>query len=344
MNNKLAVKFLLPIVILLLFVMFFATLYLGRIPENPPGTTGNTAGNLNNKGLFCEENGTVYFSNAYDNGSLYAMNSDETNSRKLAGIKIESLNVAGNYLYYYQADSSAASGLGSVRSMTGVYRSTLKGTQMTCFNKDPAQIVSLIENHLYYQHYDASNGMALYRQDLDRKNPIEIAKQIINPASSQNGLIYFNGVEKDHNLYSLNLSDHSMKLILERSVWNPIIQDDFIYFMDVSYQYRLCRYQISTNEIQVLTEDRIDFFNVSENAIYYQVSSTTVPALKRMALDGSNIEIVDEGIFEQINITSQYVYYNEFDNPVPVFKTPLLGPVNVTTFDSARDAAFASAN
>ena len=83
---------------------------------------------------------------------------------------------------------------------------------------------------------------------------------------------------------------------------------------------------------------------MSENAIYYQVSSTTVPALKRMALDGSNIEIVDEGIFEQINITSQYVYYNEFDNPVPVFKTPLLGPVNVTTFDSARDAAFASAN
>ena len=58
-----------------------------------------------------------------------------------------------------------------------------------------------------------------------------------------------------------------------------------------------------------------------------------------MNIDGTNIEIVDEGVFENINITSAYVYYNEFDNPIPVFKTPVSGPVSVTTFDMARDAA-----
>lgn len=38
----------------------------GRVPQNPPGTVGNTAGNLYNNGLFCENDGFVYFANAYD--------------------------------------------------------------------------------------------------------------------------------------------------------------------------------------------------------------------------------------------------------------------------------------
>ena len=41
-----------------------------HIPANASGTVGNTAGNLNQIGLFCEHDGTVYFSNAYENGSL----------------------------------------------------------------------------------------------------------------------------------------------------------------------------------------------------------------------------------------------------------------------------------
>ena len=37
--------------------------YLSRIPDNPPGTIGNTSGNLNNKGLVCESDGYIYFAN-----------------------------------------------------------------------------------------------------------------------------------------------------------------------------------------------------------------------------------------------------------------------------------------
>ena len=37
---------------------------------------GNTAGNLYNGGLFCEYDGTVYFSNPSDGGKLYSMSPD----------------------------------------------------------------------------------------------------------------------------------------------------------------------------------------------------------------------------------------------------------------------------
>ena len=109
--------------------------------------------------------------------------------------------------------------------------------------------------------------------------------------------------------------------------------------MDVSENYRLCRYSLSGDVVEVLTNERIDMFNVYRDYIYYQVSSPDAPALKRMMIDGSSQETVQEGVFQNINITSSYVYFNGFDAPVPVYKTSTYGPVNVTTFDAAKQAA-----
>ena len=49
----------------------------GRIPMNDDATVGNTPGNLNNGGYFCEMDGRVYFANAYDNFALYSMNPEQ---------------------------------------------------------------------------------------------------------------------------------------------------------------------------------------------------------------------------------------------------------------------------
>mgnify|MGYP000803329575 FL=1 len=45
--------------------------YINRFVYNDPNLAGNTAGNINNGGLFCEYNGYIYFSNPYDDGALY---------------------------------------------------------------------------------------------------------------------------------------------------------------------------------------------------------------------------------------------------------------------------------
>ena len=70
MKDKKALLILIPF---LLFVIIVGALAIvgDRIPDNPPETVGNTAGNLNNSGYFCEYDGTVYFANAYDSNTLY---------------------------------------------------------------------------------------------------------------------------------------------------------------------------------------------------------------------------------------------------------------------------------
>ena len=114
--------------------------------------------------------------------------------------------------------------------------------------------------------------------------------------------------------------------------------------MDVSSDYRLCRYSLSQNTVEILTQDRVDTFNVGEGCIYYQRNSKTEPALMRTGLDGSNPEVVAEGNYENIQLTSSYAYFNAFGQELPVYHTPLNGPINVTTFSAASDAAFAQSD
>lgn len=340
-DTKSSIKIVIGVVIFLIIVSGI-TLIPNKIKQNPAGTIGNTAGNLNNNGLYCEDDGIVYFANAYSGGSLYSMNADESDIKQITDAKVKYINAAGKYLYYYQTGSGISSGLGSLRSVSGVYRSGKKRGSSTCIKRDPSGILSLIDNDLYYQHYDTKNGMSLYRTSTDKSEEAEISKLAINPASSQNGIIYYNGLEKDHYLYAYDTATDSVSTVWEYNLWNPVVQGDLVYFMDVNNDYRLCCYSLSSGEMKILSEDRIDYFNVSGTFVYYQKSSADEPALKRLGTDGAgNVtseEVVAEGVYENINITSNFVYFQRFKETVPVYKTSTTGPVNVTTFDAARDA------
>ena len=331
------------LLIVLGFVLFFAALsffiwFSRRVPDNPPEKAGNTAGNLNNGGLFCEDEDVVYFANAYDNYALYRMNPDETDVRKLSNTQVSSLNAAGNFLYYYQSASSASDQFSSIFRTNGVYRCKKNGKSAVCLKRVPSPCLSLSGNTVFYQSYNTKTGTSLYRIETDKTDDVEIADYIINPAGVQSGRIYFGGTGSDHYLYSLNTETNAISTVFNGNIYNPVPQGDYIYYMDISSDYRLCRYSLSTQTVEVLTEDRLDFFNVAGDMIYYQKSDQKEPALKRMRLDGSGEEIVALGVFEKINATSQYVYFNAYDTPTPVFHTPLYGTVQVETFSAAAAA------
>lgn len=343
MNKTLKAILAIAAVLLFFGISTLIVFFTNRVPMNPSGTIGNTPGNLNNHGLFCEYDGTVYFSNPYDNGSLYSMNPDETNMKKLNSSSVELLNAGGRFLYYFQVNAGGGTGLGYVRSRSGIYRSALDGSRTTSMNMNTAFHMQLVDNYLYYLVSDEA-GPHFYKQKIDQSEEILLSDTIINPACVADGIIYYNGTENDHALYSLNPSTDTVSTVWEGNLWNPIVMGDYVYYMDVANNYRLCRYSLSADVIEVLTQDRLDMFNLNETYIYYQKSSQTAPCLMRMYLDGSNPEVVAEGIFSDINMTSQYVYFHPFDTPAPTYRTPVDGPVSVTTFETARNAALANSN
>jgi len=333
-------------VVCVLAALFAVAMLTGRIPMNDEYTVGNTAGNLNNGGLFCESDGKVYFANAYDNNALYSMNPDETELVKLNSNYVASINAGGDYLYYYMESGTKGSGqgLGFMSRTAGIYRSGKDGKKVSCLDRTFAVKMQLCGNYLYYQDYSNKSGTVLSKVKIDKSEKVKVADYVINPTSCVNGLIYFNGTEDDHELYTLNTANDAITSIWPGDIWDPVYLDGYVYYMDVQNNYRLCRYNMSENVIEVLTDDRIDFFNIYSDYIYYQKSSKTEPALKRMHIDGSDPEIVASGVYENINITSQYVYFNEYGASVPVYKTSTFGNVYVTTFDAAASAAAANMN
>lgn len=335
MNAKQKRIIIVVVTALALITLFVVMILLNRVTMNPAGTIGNTAGNLNNSGLFCEYDGTVYFANSYDGGSLYAMNPDETNIRKLNSLVVQNILAGGKYLYYFQTGSTSSSGFGQVQGMKSFDRCTLAGKDTAALTKDVVVTAQLVDNYLYM--LTATNsGPSFYKVKIDNTDKTALAALSINPACAQNGVIYYNGVETDHYLYALNTANDSVSEVWAGNLWYPILADNYVYYMDVAENYRLCRYSLSQGVIEVLTNDRVDCFNVGSGYIYYQKNDNS-PQLICMRTDGSGAFAVADGTYTDINMTSQYVYFRAFDDTITLYHS-YLGSSGYTSFTAALDA------
>lgn len=321
-------------IVLLLIGTLVGAQLLTAIPDNPAGTVGNSAGNLNNRGLFCEDGEMIYFSNPYDGGRLYSMNADGSDKKRLLDIPVEYINSGGAYLYFYQKNSEDNVVFGIVDNSNGIYQFKKSGKKAAdCLDRTPSGIVSLIDSYVYYQHYDNEDGITLYRAKINSAEKEQISKSEINPACAVGGSIYYPNTD---NAFYLSVFDTnsltSGQLVSERA-YNPVYEDGYLYYMNIPDNYSLYRYNLSDRTSQKLTNDRIDVFNVYGGYIYYQKNDAQNPALIRMASDGSNPEIVAKGNYTNINITSRYTYFQEFNAPTPLYQTPTSGDINVTAFD-----------
>lgn len=314
---------------------------VNRIPENDPAISGNTPGNINNNGLFCENDGVVYFANPYDDGSLYSMNPDQTRLKRLYNSNCRNINAAGDYLYFSMESPEGGTGLGFVIKTSGIYRSTKKGSNIECLTDETTLAMSLVGNTLYYQA-STGEGVGLKKISAIKKDPQpeEVEKSfVINPACSVNGAIYYGGTTDNHYLYMLNCTNDSVTTLFDGDVWNPVYDSGYFYYMDIADDYCICRYSQSAQTVEILTHDRVDNFNVGSGCVYYSVSDGDEPGLYRMNCDGSGRELIYSGYVCDINMTSTYTYFREYGTTVPMYCVPTTGSSQVSEFTAAMDAA-----
>ncbi len=327
------------LIILLALGLYFEnrSTYITPIPKE---TIGNTAGNLRGGGHFCEYDGKVYFSNPYDGGALYVMNPDCTDMKRLINSNVSFINAGGNYLFYYLESTSGGSGLGYIRAVTGIYRAKLNGRESSCLDQDMTTMMVLIGDEIYCQHYDNTNFSTFHKiPAAGSDEEIELNTDIVETASVAGGKIYYSGVVDDHYLHVWDTATDTDTILWEGNTSYPTVIGDSVYFMNVDYDYRLFRYDLSSGDLTALTEERLDYYNIYDNVIFYQTNGTAVPALMRMNIDGSNPEVVMEGVYNRINTTSTYTYFQPFDDDQTIYRTSTFGPVAVDRFPEAEEAA-----
>jgi hypothetical protein len=342
-DKKKVIIILTALVVVLGGVLGFQT-FREYLRQNPDDTIGNTAGNLNNGGYFCQIGEQVFFANSYDGNKLYVMNVDETDIKKLSDSPVSQLNADENYVYYYANDVASTSGLGgfSVR-LLGIYRADHKGKKVKCLDQANCGVVKLLGNSLYYQKYADKNSTTLQQINVHSKASETVLNFPANPAAFYGSSIYYNGTVEDHNLYAYDITTQSNSLVYEGNVCYPDAQGDYIYFMDADNDYKLCRYDMSSGNAETLTEDRVDQYLVCGNYVFYQKNSQTEPALKVMYTDGSDAQVLAEGNYTDINATSQFVYFHEFGDTSVTYRISLVsGSFQIMTFDGAQTAALES--
>ncbi len=324
--------FFLALIAMVIFLVTFIKLH-GRIEENPPGTLGNTGGNINNGGLFCQDGNTVYFSNPLDHGYIYSMDLDGSNQKLVMNVPAKYINSAGKYIYYNQVDGDSDMVYGFTAEVHGIY-AYKKGSRNKTrgYDRTVAGQTILIGNYIYYQHYDNDNGMTLYRTSLNGDEKGEVLKAIVNPCCVINGNIFY---PDQDNYFLLNVFDTTSltsSLFLNERMYNPVYADGYIYYIGIGDDYPLMRLSISDKSTERLTDDRVDCFNILGDVIFYQRNSKEEPALIRMMRDGSAKTVIADGNYANINMTSLYTYFTPVNSDETIYRVSTAGSPRVESF------------
>lgn len=238
---------------------------------NEEDVVGNSPGNLYNRGLICENNGVVYFANPYDSYYLYSMNADESNMVKLINESVNYINAAGDYLYFITTSSKSANAFGAIIDVKGLYRSDLNGNNLFAYSENPSGMIKLYGNSLYYQSYSEDIGMKLRSVSIDGTEDILRSNLPLYPASILNNTLYFSDPLNNHYLYQNKLDDNVTSTLLETESYNPIIDHNKIYFMNVSDNYTLYSYDLLEKTYEKITTESVDCYNIDDTYLYIQI-------------------------------------------------------------------------
>ncbi len=305
-------------ILLAIFIGFICLSYFAdHTTENDKDAIGNSAGNLLNGGLFCENDGKIYFSNPNDDNTLYVMDSDMKNVKKLCNDTCSYLNATNKYIIYVRDNRKQNSTPGNFFNFNtvGLYRLNKKnGNNIKQLYEKPAGLTSLKGNYVYYQHYNADEGMRFYQVKIDASEELELSKEAIFPASfSGNNLIY-NGVADDHDIHSMNLKSKSASIVYSGNCYHVIATSKYLYFLSLSDMYAIARTDLDGSNFTIIEKERCSFFNLSPNEkyLYYQVDGGDNNRLCRMNLSNFKSETLKEGDFNSIHVTDHYVFFREF--------------------------------
>lgn len=293
---------------------------------NADTVVGNTAGNLNNGGLFCEYDGKIYFANPSDKNRLYRMNSDCTSPEKLNSDSVAYINTDGRRLYYVKNNYETADVAVLFRGhLFGVYRTDMNGNDGKALYEKLTGSMVLCGNYLYYQHYDGVNDTCLYKIKIDGSDDTKISNLYLNPTCAFNGNVYVSNVDGDHNVMKVSNSSATTSTYYYGNTYLPVLQDDSLFYIDLSDKYNLKRYELTTGILQLVSDKRVINYNVIGNKVFF-VAEGEDGGLYRCSLDGSDLELVTQGAIGSVSCTSQYTFFTYY-NDSTLYRVPSVGKI-----------------
>lgn len=323
-------KILIASAIALLLVLIITASVLKHLDSrtlyNESFVNGNSAGNLYNGGLFCESNGTIFFSNPDDEHRLYSMDLNGSNLKMLSNDTAMYINADSHYVYYIRRNGTQDKEFAVFTfNNNSLCRIPRDGGKVIILDEDPCIYATLIGNYIYYLHYDSKDATCLYRVGIDGKDKEKLSSEYFFTCSALGQYFYFDGIG-DGNLYEFDTVTGTSRMVYECSCYKPIVtSDNNVYYMDPSEDMALMHTNIKFDNPIKLTTDSVDLFNIYGSNIFFQNYSKNGSALCMIKNDASDLKQLFPGNYSNIHVTSYYLYFTDFKTK-QTYYTPIANP------------------
>ena len=324
MNKRLKSILITIIVICILVIAVLLIKISSRLPENPPDYTGNSAGNIYNRGLFAEDDTFIYFANLADNFRLYRATHDLENIECIHSDSVEYLNPdsESHFIYYSRINYRQNTSGNNVFDIfdTGIYRLQLKNEALTRLYQNACGAVLLGGNTLFYQTYGADGDFDLYSLSVnseDEKATL-LSSDYFTPACFTDGYLYYGGVTDDHSLYALLPETGSTSRVAEIDCYQPIVTSAGTYFLSQSHDYSLFYLPNTSDTATLIANERISAYNLSTDGrtLFYQVDDGKNNRLCRYDISSQTVTELLSGNYKNLNTVSDYLFFTDFEENV----------------------------
>ncbi len=308
------------------------SVYNNRVIDNEEERNGNTPGNILNGGSFCEFEGKIYFANPKDGNRLYYMNSDCTGIKKINNDTATYINAGGNSVIYVKDNETYNNAVTSYNNRFGICRVDLKGKNYTTYSNYIVKSLYMEGNTLYYKATDNKVSYKLYSSDIRGGNE-ECYGDFSFDANvvTKEKLYYINTAERN-NIYSYDIDDATSKEILKVNAHKLIQQGNYLYYIDISDDYSLKRYNVSSKKTDVIVSGkkygksvRYNIYKDDVAFVQCENEGETLSTLYRVDMESGAVDFVAKANITDIQCTSTYTFYVEFEtNNVYKVKTKVL--------------------
>ncbi len=324
MNKRLKSILITVIVVCILVIAFLLLKISSRLPENPPDYTGNTAGNIYNRGLFAEDADYIYFANLADNFRLYRATHDLEDIVCVHRDSVEYLNPdsASHFIYYSRINYRQNTYGNTVFDIldTGIYRLQLKKEALTRLYPNACGAVLLGGNTLFYQAHGADGNYDLYTLPVntEEEKASLLSSDYFTPASFKDGYLYYAGVSDDHSLHALLPETGSTSRVAEIDCYQPIVTSNGTYFLSQTHDYSLFYLPNTSDTATLISDERISAYNISKDGrtLFYQVDDGKNNRLCRYDISSQKVTELLNGDYKNLNTVSDYLFFTDFAETV----------------------------
>lgn len=299
---------------------------------------GNSVSNILNGGLAVQCGEYIYYSNIYDNDSLYKMNSDGSEKVKLNNEETMYMNILGDWIYYISKD--------------GIHKIKTDGSENKIIKKvnngEDFFYLYAVGDKLYYRKYLLSeyyDKWVVCRINLDGSNEKQyMTKGFVHNVTVYGDWIYYNGNPTIDGAYKIKLDgscDESIPNETYRNnikdFWNldstsyetffidNIIGDNNNLYVSIYSDYFGSRKIYSTDEsfnnIHPLSIGDVTAFNIKNDWVYYTPSSENNALYKTKVNENTPVKLCTfEGEICSINVTKDWVYFQIYKETTDTFE------------------------